>query len=102
MPGRFESSIKITLDSFPNRKTPWLDDHTSASFRIFRKIGSADNLLIPLGKVLRARGCDCIFWLCHYARRIRESTYKAKEKRGLDSEKIGRLMQRLANLITIF
>ena len=82
MSGRFESSIEITLDSFPNRKAPWLDDHTSTGFGIFRKIGSADNLLIPLGKVLCARGCDCIFWLCHYVRRIRESASKAKEKRG--------------------
>jgi ABC-type dipeptide/oligopeptide/nickel transport system permease subunit len=47
-------------------------------------------------------GVIAFFWLCHYARRIRESTYKAKEKRGLDSEKISGVMQCLAKLLTIF
>ena len=89
----FKSSVKIVLDRLPDCIAPWLNNHTTAGFRIFSKIGSADNLLIPLGKIFIARGCDCIFWLCHYARRIRESLSKAKEKRGLHLEKIKRFMQ---------
>ena len=63
--GGLEASIKVTLDGFPNGKAPRLNDHTSPGFGIFSKIGRADNLLIPLGKILRARGSDCRFWLRH-------------------------------------
>jgi hypothetical protein len=69
--GGLEAPVEVTLDSFPDGKTPRLDDHASSCFGIFSKVGCADDLLIPLGKVLGAGGSNCRFGLRHNGRRIK-------------------------------
>jgi len=63
--GGFETAIKIALDGFPDGKAPRLDHHTSTCFRVFGKISSFNDLLIPFGEVFRAGRCDCRFGLGH-------------------------------------
>ena len=63
--GCFEAVVEIALDRFLDRKAPRLDDHATTGFGIFGKIRRTDHLLIPLGKVFRARGRDCRFGLRH-------------------------------------
>ena len=57
--GCLETSVEVTLDGFPNRKAPRLDHHAATGFGVLGQIGSANDLLVPLGKVFRTGGSDC-------------------------------------------
>ena len=70
--GSFKASVEIALDRFPNRKAPRLDHHAATGFGDLGQIGSANDLLVPLGKVLGAgRGDGCLV-LAHV--RVRKNT----------------------------
>ena len=50
--GRFEHSVQDSLHAFPECVAPWLDDHATAHLGILGQIRRADDLLIPLWKIL--------------------------------------------------
>ena len=58
--GALEIGIELLLDEFPDGIAPGLDDHAAANLGILGKVGSLDYLLIPLRKVLRACGRNCV------------------------------------------
>jgi len=57
--GGFELHIELLLDEFPDTVSPRFDDHAAACFRVFSHVGSADDLLIPLGEVVASGGLNC-------------------------------------------
>jgi hypothetical protein len=75
VPGGLEAVIEVTLNRFPNGKPPRFDHHAATGFGILGKISSADDLLIPFGKILRAGRSDCRFWLRH-----NEANHQAKRQ----------------------
>ena len=56
--GGLDHRIQLALDIFPDAVSPWLDHHAASDFRVFRKVGGANDLLIPLGKIFGPSGCD--------------------------------------------
>ena len=59
--GRLEHGIERALHGFPDAVAPGLDNHAAAHVGVFREIGGTDDLLIPLGEILRAcRGDGCL------------------------------------------
>ena len=61
MPGRFEHIVERPLHLFPDRVTVRLDDHAAADGRILSEVSTLDDLVVPLGIVLRS----CWKPFCH-------------------------------------
>ena len=58
MARRFEFVIQDALHILPQGITPGLDDHAAAHGGSLGKIGGANDLLVPLGVIVLARGHD--------------------------------------------
>ncbi len=58
VPRGLEHAVENPLEVLPEGVAPWLDHHASADRGVFRQIGFPYDLLIPLGIVLIAGGCD--------------------------------------------
>lgn len=56
--GGLEHAVEGGLDALPDGVAGGLDDHAAADFGVLGEVGGADDLLIPLGEVLVAAGCD--------------------------------------------
>ena len=66
MPRGLEHSVQHPLHVLPDPPAPRLDDHTAADGRVFRQVGCADHLLIPLGIIFLSRRADRVLCLvCH-------------------------------------
>jgi len=63
--GRLEAAVELLLDELPDPVTPWLDHHAAPCLGVFREICSLDDLLIPLGKILRPGRADGGFFCGH-------------------------------------
>src|SRR5262245_23130495 len=67
MTGRLEHRVERPLHVFPESVAPRLDDHAASDIARFRHVASADDLLIPLRKVLVAARGDRGFWLIGFS-----------------------------------
>ena len=71
MAGRFEHSVQHRLHALPDRVAPWLHDHATAHLRVLGEVRRADDLLIPLWKILSPlRGDGCLLFFAHGGRMI--------------------------------
>ena len=65
MAGGLEHAVEDALHGFPDAVAPGLDDHAAAHIGVFREVGGADDLLVPLGEIFVAAGGDGGFLIGH-------------------------------------
>ena len=86
--GRLEHGIEGALHPLPEGVAPGADHHAAADLGVLRHLGTADDLLVPLGEILLAtRGNSAFIAFAHKGWRVAVTRHAGQAQRLQSSMK---------------